>query len=106
MKHPENTRIGPKFLPNIISLLEVNSQDKNWDEFKHDFKLRTDAVWEKEKLRDWFRLFYKNFLFDYKLKQYFYLPPSDSFDWMFDLGAITVRKQPYLGYTGTGRTVS
>lgn len=29
---------------------------KNWAEYEKEYKLRTDAVWEKQQLKDWFRL--------------------------------------------------
>ena len=30
--------------------------DKDFTEYDQDYKLRTDAVWEKYMLKDWFRL--------------------------------------------------
>ena len=37
----------------------------NWDEYRNDFLLRTDAVWEKSKLMDMFYTHYKSkFMFD------------------------------------------
>lgn len=29
---------------------------KDWSQYDKDYKLRTDAVWEKQQLKDWFRL--------------------------------------------------
>lgn len=31
----------------------------NWDHYKKDYLLRTDAVWEKEKLKQYFYAIYK-----------------------------------------------
>lgn len=31
----------------------------DWNSYKKDYRLRTDAVWEKQQLKDWFRLFNK-----------------------------------------------
>ena len=36
----------------------------NWKDYNNDFILRTDAVWEKTKLKDYFYSMYKNFLYD------------------------------------------
>lgn len=35
----------------------------NWNEYKKDYLLRTDAVWEKQKLFDVFYTYYKAPLF-------------------------------------------
>lgn len=37
---------------------------KDYSEYDKDYTLRTDAVWEKQQLKDWFRLTNKVFLFD------------------------------------------
>lgn len=42
-----------------ISIPGVRAYDnlgKNWSEYDKDYRLRTDAVWEKQQLKDWFRL--------------------------------------------------
>ncbi len=42
-----------------ISTLGVNfilKPGKDYSEYNRDFRLRTDAVWEKYQLKDWFRL--------------------------------------------------
>jgi hypothetical protein len=70
-----------------------------------DFRLRTDAVWEKQKLFDFFRLYYKNFLFDWKKKQYMFAEPREAFTWIFERWNLGTRKRVYQGYTTTGRTV-
>ncbi|CAI2379034.1 unnamed protein product [Moneuplotes crassus] len=43
----------------------------NWKEYKHDYILRTDAVWEKTKLLDHFYAMYKVFMYDSKTNAYF-----------------------------------
>ncbi|EGR28984.1 hypothetical protein IMG5_165800, partial [Ichthyophthirius multifiliis] len=35
------------------------TRGKNWKEYHNDFILRTDAVWEKQQLYDYFRNFMK-----------------------------------------------
>lgn len=37
----------------------------NWQDYEKDYALRTDAVWEKDQLKDWFRLYTKVLLFCY-----------------------------------------
>ena len=36
----------------------------NWRDYKNEYILRTDAIWEKTKLKDYFYSMYKTFLFD------------------------------------------
>ena len=43
----------------------------NWKEYKHDYILRTDAVWEKTKLLDHFYAMYRIFSYDAKTNAYF-----------------------------------
>jgi len=44
---------------------DFSVRNVNWDEYKHDFLLRTDAVWEKSKLLDLFYTHYKGqFMYD------------------------------------------
>jgi hypothetical protein len=66
--------------------------------------LRTDAVWEKEKLRDYFRLYMKCFYFDKASKNYHIVEPEDLYTMVFEHYAID-DIAPFLGYTPTGRTV-
>jgi len=43
----------------MISALGVTfiiNAGKDYTSYHKDFKLRTDAVWEKQQLKDWFRL--------------------------------------------------
>ncbi len=38
---------------------DFSSSNVNWNEYKNDFILRTDAVWEKAKLKDLFYATYR-----------------------------------------------
>ena len=67
--------------------------------------MRTDAVWEKQKLTDWFRLFYKNFYFLADEKKYVYIPPSYLVHYLRYFDSLFSTAVDYLGYTPTGRTV-
>ena len=49
----------------------------NWGKFKNDYLLRTDAVWEKQKLRDYFRLYFKCFYFDKENSNYVLIEPEE-----------------------------
>ena len=39
--------------PMVLLLLTIG---KDWSQYDNEYKLRTDAVWEKQQLKDWFRL--------------------------------------------------
>ena len=43
---------------------DFSVRNVNWSEYKNDFILRTDAVWEKQKLKDHFYVMYKQFFYD------------------------------------------
>ncbi len=46
-------------LKTMISTLGVSPSimlGKDFSEYKNEYRLRTDAVWEKYQLKDWFRL--------------------------------------------------
>jgi hypothetical protein len=43
----------------LFSLNSSNRIEFNWGEYNNDFILRTDAVWEKQKLKDYFRNYMK-----------------------------------------------
>ena len=77
---------------------------KNWAEYYKDFILRTDSVWEKEKLRDYFRLYMKCFYFDKASRRYHVVEPEDLYTMVFEHWALEDVTQ-VLGYTPTGRTV-
>ena len=48
--------------PGVASLLTAG---KDYSEYNKEFRLRTDAVWEKYQLKDWFRLASKVIVFNY-----------------------------------------
>ena len=43
---------------------DFKTRSVNWKDYTYDFLLRTDAVWEKQKLKDHFYTMYKNFVYD------------------------------------------
>ncbi len=49
----------------------------DWKQYQKDFLLRTDAVWEKQQLRDYFRLYMKCFWFNTAIKNYELIEPED-----------------------------
>jgi hypothetical protein len=49
----------------------------DWKQYQKDFLLRTDAVWEKKQLRDYFRLYMKCFWFNTAIKNYELIEPED-----------------------------
>lgn len=44
--------------------------------------------------------------FDFKHKEYVYIPPNDSFVWMYERNELQNTKVPYVGLSPTGRTVN
>jgi hypothetical protein len=57
---------------------DFSNRGVDWDEYKREVRLRTDAVWERQKLKDYFRLFYKIFYWDPNSKQYYITMPLHS----------------------------
>jgi len=49
---------------------DFSVRNVNWKEYEDDFILRTDAVWEKVKLKDLFYSYYKNFVYDRHTNRY------------------------------------
>ena len=45
-------------------------------------------------------------MFDSKAKKYWWYPPSDAHDWVYDIGYVDTKKMPWMGYNKSGRTVS
>ena len=77
---------------------DFKTRKVNWEEYKNDFLLRTDAVWEKQKLKDHFYSMYKNFVYDKKYNCYMVsdirvvpLPTTES-DHLLEW-------KPFYGYT-------
>lgn len=77
---------------------DFSVRDVNWADYKHDFILRTDAVWEKSKLKDHFYTLYKNHVFSPADNRYYVsnlrvVPnPSIYADHILDL-------EPWQGYS-------
>ena len=67
--------------------------------------MRTDAVWEKMKLRDVFRLSTKVQVFDPKTKKYWLYPAEEAYTWLYDKGGILNKRMPWVGYKLSGMTV-
>jgi hypothetical protein len=67
--------------------------------------LRTDAIWEKEKLRDWFRLYTKCFYFDKNDRDYKFMEVEDVYTILFEGWALD-DLSPWTGHNPTGRTNS
>ena len=63
---------------------DFSTHGKDWSQYDKDYKLRTDAVWEKQQLKDWFRLTNKVFYFN-KLKiRYQFIEPDDVYTLLFE----------------------
>jgi len=63
---------------------DFSNKGKNWAEYENDFLLRTDAVWEKQQLLDWFRLYHKVFYFDKGLKKYQFFEPEEMYTVIYE----------------------
>ena len=57
---------------------------KDWSEYHKYFILRTDAVWEKAKLKDFFLSFHKFFFFNKTDGQYVWAEPESIVCDMFE----------------------
>ena len=57
---------------------------KDWSEYKNDYILRTDAVWEKFKLKEWFLIDHKIFHFSASEQAYMMIEPNDMYAHMFE----------------------
>jgi hypothetical protein len=56
---------------------DFSNKGINWKDYSKDFLLRTDAVWEKYQLRDYFRLYMKCFWYNNGIKNYELIEPED-----------------------------
>ena len=63
---------------------DFNTWGKDFSEYHKDFKLRTDAVWEKYQLKDWFRLTSKVFFFNKRSMKYEFVEPDDVYTLLFE----------------------
>lgn len=68
--------------------------------------LRTDAVWEKNKLQNYFRLFYKIPYYNKSTKKYTLVTPAEYSTHIYHFPAIFNTAVDYMGLTKTGRTNS
>ena len=94
-KYPEWAKIPANY--------DFSTFGKNWSQFHKYFKLRTDAVWEKSKLLQYFHSFYKPGFFDAIEKRYYYVRPMTSAS-VTDLKFFHDMKEPWTGWTATGAT--
>lgn len=81
---------------------DFSNKGIDWEGYEKEVRLRTDAVWERGKLKDYFRLFYKIFYWDPDTEKYYISTPCHQFgastdDW---------RVREHHGYNPTGRTSS
>lgn len=76
---------------------------KDWSAYKSFYRLRTDAVWEKWKLYQYFRSFYKKMFFDLRDSKYYYVQPLTRGEAM-DSGLFEESLIPYEGITPSGGT--
>jgi hypothetical protein len=81
---------------------DFSNQGIDWEDYEKDVRLRTDAVWERGKLKDYFRLFYKIFYWDPRSKEYYITMPQHSNINVPDNWRFRVHK----GYNPTGKTNS
>jgi len=82
---------------------DFSSKKVNWKEYENDFMIRTDAVWEKQKLKDYFRNYTKCFWFDKTINKYQFIEPEEAYTLIFE-GCALEDFQTYPGSTPTGRT--
>ena len=54
---------------------DFSNKGIDWEDYEKDVRLRTDAVWERSRLKDYFRLFYKIFYWDPRSKEYYITMP-------------------------------
>ena len=83
---------------------DFQTKSKDWSEYWSNFILRTDAVWEKYKLLDYFRCYYKVFEFDKEENKYVMYMPRES---NLALWYPHDKEEPhvdFIGFTPTGMT--
>jgi hypothetical protein len=81
---------------------DFSNNGVDWESYESEARLRTDAIWERTKLKDYFRLFYKLFYWDPKQEKYFISMPNHV------MGSNTDgwRLREFDCYTPTGRTMA
>lgn len=82
---------------------DFGTRGKDWRPYRAFFKLRTDAVWEKWKLYQFFHSFYKTMLFNPRDDKYYYVQPLTRSD-ALDSGLIESSCVEYEGHTPSGGT--
>jgi hypothetical protein len=55
----------PKIMISTPGVASFLTAGKDYSEYNKEFRLRTDAVWEKYQLKDWFRLASKVLILNY-----------------------------------------
>lgn len=109
LRNPPQEKKDTKDIPADFGKMPANydfsTRRTNWAEFHNDFLLRTDAVWEKQKLLDGFRLYQKCFYFDKVAKKYVVVEPDDIYTLLLEPWALE-DINPFPGFTPTGRTNS
>jgi hypothetical protein len=101
--------LNPKQYPEWAKMpkdYDFSSNGVDFSDYSKYFRLRTDAVWEKEKLRDYFRLFNKIFYFDNESKNYFMVPPAEISQYLWHLPTLLNTAVEYKGLSRTGMTNS
>ena len=63
---------------------DFGTRGVDWTRYHKYFRLRTDAVWEKSKLRDVFRSYHKFFNFDRENACYVWAEPESIVNEMFE----------------------
>ncbi len=94
------TQPTPVKIPKDYDFSNKHFQEQD---YQKDFLLRTDAVWEKSKLKDWFRLYHKVFHFNHTTREYQIMEPEDLYTVVFEPWALE-DLETFRGYTPTGRT--
>ena len=87
-----------KYNPNY----DFSNKGVDWEGYEKEVRLRTDAVWERTKLKDYFRLFFKIFYWDPKSEKYYITLPMHQ----FGNGTDEWRIREHYGYNPTGKTTS
>lgn len=82
-----------------------STKGKDFTKYYDKFILRTDAVWEKSKLKDMYRLMYKNFYFNPEDNKYYTLEPEEMHRWLFNPQTIFDMIHEFKGYSDTGKCV-
>ena len=81
---------------------DFSNKGVDWESYEKEARLRTDAVWERSKLKDYFRLFYKIFYWDPKTSKYYVSGPMHVFGNSTD----SWRLREHIGYNPTGKSSS